>query len=84
MLEILEPHTKKTTTNFCELSVQGSIYSASCCEMNLSITVLDFGIRLYGGSERSKQLKMLATDAKNAKEKQPDPNIFLTGYCEYL
>ncbi len=32
LLEILEPHIKKTT-NFCELRVQGSIYSALCCEM---------------------------------------------------
>ncbi len=38
---ILEPHFKKTT-NFCELSVQGSIYSALCCEMkwmNLTLTI---------------------------------------------
>ncbi len=37
--------------NFCELGVQGSIYSALCCEtkwMNLTIAILDFGVRLYG------------------------------------
>ncbi len=48
LLVILEPHIKKKTTNFCELSVQGSIYSALCCEtkwMNLTITILDFGVR---------------------------------------
>ncbi len=59
LLAILEPHIKKKTTNFCELSVQGSIYSALCCEMkwmNLTIAILDFGIRLYGGSELSKHL----------------------------
>ncbi len=27
LLTILEPHIKKKTTNFCELSVQGSLYS---------------------------------------------------------
>ncbi len=35
--------------------------------MNLTIAILDFGIRLYGGSELSKHLSMLATDAKNAE-----------------
>ncbi len=59
LLVILEPHIKKKTTNFCELSVQGSIYSALCCEtkwINLTIAILDFGVRLYGGSELSKHL----------------------------
>ncbi len=72
LLAILEPHIKEKATDFCELSVQGSIYSALCCEtkwMNLTITILDFGVRFYGGSERSKHLKMLATDAKNAKNR---------------
>ncbi len=57
LLAILEPHINKKTINFCELSVQGSIYSALYCEMksmNLTIAILDFGFRLYGGSERSK------------------------------
>ncbi len=57
LLAILEPHIKKKTTNFCELSVQGSVNSAFCCEtkwMNLTIAILDFGVRLYGGSELSK------------------------------
>ncbi len=59
LLAILEPHIKRKTTNFCELCVQGSIYSALCCEikwMNLTIAMLYFGIRLYGGSELSKHL----------------------------
>ncbi len=59
LLAILEPHIKKKTTNFCELSVQGSIYSALCCEtkwMNLTISILDFGDCLNGGSELSKHL----------------------------
>ncbi len=50
--------------------------------MNLTIAILDFGVRLYGGSELSKH-KMLATDAKNAKKKkkkiEPDPNFFYDG-----
>ncbi len=52
LIVILEPHIKKKTTNFCELSVQESI-CALCCEtkwMNLTIAILDFGVRLYGGS----------------------------------
>ncbi len=59
LLAILQPHIKKTTTNFCKLSLQGSIYSALCCEtkwMNLTIAILDFGVRLYGGSGLSKHL----------------------------
>ncbi len=58
MLAILEPHIKKKTTNFCEISVQGSI-CALCCEMkwmNLTIAILDCGFCLYGGSELSKHL----------------------------
>ncbi len=54
---ILEPHIKRKTSNFCELSVRGSIYNALCCKtkwMNLTIAGLDFGVRLYGGSELSK------------------------------
>ncbi len=30
LLAILEPHIKKKTTNFCELRVQGSIYTVLC------------------------------------------------------
>ncbi len=59
LLAIIEPHIKKKTTNFCELSVQGSIFSALCCEtkwMNLTIAI-----------SVKTPLKMLATDAKNGK-----------------
>ncbi len=55
--------------------------------MNLTIVILDFGVRLYGGSKLSLDtvyggsktpLKMLATDAKNATKKiEPDPNFLL-------
>ncbi len=64
LLAELEPRIKKTT-DFSELCVQGSIYSALFCKMkwvNLTIAILDFGACLYGGSETP--LKMLATDAK--------------------
>ncbi len=64
LLAELEPRIKKNT-DFCELCVQGSIYSALFCKMkwvNLTIAILDFGACLYGGSETP--LKMLATDAK--------------------
>ncbi len=40
LLAILEPYIKRKTTNLCEFSVQGSIYSALCCEikwMNLNL-----------------------------------------------
>ncbi len=80
LLAIIEPHIKKKTTNYCELSEQESIYSALCCEMkwmNLTIAILDFGVRLYGGSELSKTpLKMLATDAENTKNRTQS-NFFL-------
>ncbi len=55
---ILEPHIKKKTTNFCELSVQGSM-CALCCEikwMNLTSAILDFAVRLYVASKLSKHL----------------------------
>ncbi len=70
MLAILEPHIKKKTTNFCELSG----ICALCCEMkwmNLTIAILDFGIRFYGGSELSKHLS-------KCKKIEPEPNKFLT------
>ncbi len=73
LLTILEPHIKKKTTNFCELSVQGSIYSALCCETKwMNLIILDFGVRFYGGSELSKHLsKCLPRMRKNAKKSNP-------------
>ncbi len=78
LLAILEPHIKKTT-NFCELGVQGSIYNALCCEMkwmNLTIAILDFGVRLYGGSELSKHLSKCLPQMQKI---EPDPNFFYDG-----
>ncbi len=79
LLAILEPHIKKMTTNFCELSVQGSIYSALCCEtkrMNLTIAIMDFGVRLYGGSELSKHLSKWLLWMEKIES---DPNFFYDG-----
>ncbi len=78
-LVILEPDIKKKTTHFCERSVQGSIYSALCCEtkwMNLTILILDFGVRLYGGSELSKHLSKFLPRMRKTQKIEPEP-IFL-------
>ncbi len=80
LLAILEPHIKKKTTNFCELSVQESIYNALCCEtkwMNLTIAILDFGIRFYGGSELSKHLSKCLPRMWKMQKIEPDPNFFM-------
>ncbi len=61
LLAILEPHIKRKTTNFCELSVMKW--------MNLTIAILDFDVRLYSGSELSKHSKCLPRMRK--KEKIP-------------
>ncbi len=58
LLAILEPEIKKKTTNFGD-PVRKDPYGALCCEtkwMNLTIAILDFGVRLYGGFELSKHL----------------------------
>jgi len=50
LLVILKLHK---TTDVCELSVLGSIYSALCREMkwiNLTIAILDCCVRMYGVS----------------------------------
>ncbi len=84
LLAILEPHIKKKTTNFCELSVQGSIYSALCWEMKwmwkwMKFTILDVGVRLYGGSELLKHLsKHLLLRMRKADKIKPDLNFFMT------
>ncbi len=80
LLVILEPHIKRKTTNFCELRVQGSIFSALCCEMkwmNLTIAILDFGVRLYGDSwgELSKHLSKCFPRMQKTQKIKPDPNF---------
>ncbi len=82
LLAILEPHIKKKTTNFCELGVQGSIYSALCCEtkwMNLTISILDFGIRFYGGSELSKHLSKCLPRMRKTQKNRTRPEFFYDG-----
>ncbi len=72
LLAILEPHMKKKTTTFCELSVQGSLW---CFVLRDEVDELD---NRHSGFWRSlvrwlwtvkTPLKMLATDAKNAKDR---------------
>ncbi len=82
LLAILEPHIKKKTTNFCELRVQGSIYSALCCEtkwINLTIAILDFGVRFYGGSERSKHLSKCSPRMRKTQKNQTRSEFFYDG-----
>ncbi len=76
LLVILESHIKRKTTNFCELSVQGSIYREMKW-MNLTIAMLDLGVRLYGGSELSKHLSKCSPRMRTMqkKKKKPDPNF---------
>ncbi len=45
--------------------------------MNLTIAILDFVVRLYRGSELSKHLKIITTDAKT-QTTEPDPIFFMT------
>ncbi len=45
--------------------------------MNLTIVILDFAVRLYGGSEVSKHLSKCFKMPKTEKVK-PDPKIFMT------
>ncbi len=74
LLAILEPHIKTKTTNFCELSLQGSIYSDLCCEtkwMNLTIAILDFGVRFYGGSELSNTSQNACHGCEKRKKSNP-------------
>ncbi len=74
LVVILEPHIKKKTTNFCELSVQGSKYNDLCCEMkwmNLTIAILDFGVRLYGDSELSKHLSKCLLRMRKTEKIEP-------------
>ncbi len=82
LLAILEPHIKKKTTNFCELCVQGSIYSALCCEtkwMNLTSAILDFGVCFYGDSELSKHLSKCLPRMRKTQKNRTRYNFFYDG-----
>ncbi len=55
------------------------LYSALCCQMkwmNLTIAILDFGVYLYGGSERSKHLSKCLPQMQKIQKIEPDPNFF--------
>ncbi len=73
LLEILEPHIKKKTTNFCEQCVRIYIQSYVLRDEvdELTIAILEFSVHLYGGSELSKRL------SKCLPRMEPDPNFFM-------
>ncbi len=70
LLAILVPHNKKKTTNFGELSVQGSLRCVVLKWINLTIAILDFGVRLYGGSE----LSIGGSGCEKCRKFTPNPN----------
>ncbi len=80
-LVILEPHIKKKTTHFCELSVQGSIYRGLCCEtkrMNLTIVILDFGVRLYALALSCLNTSKCLPRMRKTQKIEPEPIFFMT------
>ncbi len=74
LLAILETHIKKKTTNFCELSVQGSLH---CFVLRDEVNELDCTVNefcLYGGSELSKHLSKCLLRMRKIEKIEPDPN----------
>ncbi len=69
-LAILETHIKKKTTNFCELSVQGSL------QCFLLQDEVDFGVRLYGSSKLSKHLSKCLLRMRKMQRIETDSIIF--------
>ncbi len=62
-------------------SVCKDLYGALCYNMkwmNLTIAILDFGVRLYGGSELSKHLSKCLLRMQKMQKIEPDPNFFMT------
>ncbi len=45
--------------------------------MNLTIAILDFGVRFYGGSELSKHLSKCLPRMRKTQKIKPDPNFFM-------
>ncbi len=45
--------------------------------MNLTIAILDFGVRLYGGSELSKHLSKCFLRMRKMQKTEPDPNFMM-------
>ncbi len=70
-IAILESHITKKTTNFCELSVQGSLHCFVLRDEvdELDIAILDFGDHLYGGSELSKHLSKYFLQMRKTQKK---------------
>ncbi len=46
--------------------------------MNLTITILDFGVRFYGGSVLSKHLSKCLPRMLKRQKIEPDPNFIMT------
>ncbi len=46
--------------------------------MNLTIVILDFGVRMYSGSELSKHLSKGLPRMRKMQKIEPDPNFFMT------
>ncbi len=46
--------------------------------MNLTISILDFGVPLYGGSELSKHLSKCLLRMRKTQDIETDPNFFMT------
>ncbi len=83
LLAILEPHIKKKTTSFCELGVQGSLYSALCCEMkwmNLTIPfwILAFAYTVALNSQNTSQNAFY--ESEKWKESNPIRFFFYDGH----
>ncbi len=80
LLAILEPHIKKMTTNFCELSVQGSLYSAARWSGLIWQSHSGFWHSLIRWLLTVKiPLKMLSTDVKNERN-WTQSNFFYEGH----
>ncbi len=81
LLAILEPHIKRRPPISVN-SVCKDQYSALCCEtkwMNLTIAILDFGVRFYGGSERSKYLSKCLPRMRKTQKNRTRSEFFYDG-----
>ncbi len=61
-----------SVNSVCKIYIQ-------CCEMkwmNLTIAILDFGVRLYGGSELSKRFSKCLLRMRKMQQIEPYPNFF--------
>ncbi len=72
LLAILETHIKKKTTNFCELSVQGSL------QCFLLQDEVDFGVRLYGSSNCQNTSQNACYGCEKCRKSKPIQLFFMT------